>query len=602
MANNRGFSLAEILCLAFGLSALVLSVVADDPVACLDPGNDTTLEITSDTVLCPRIYGDLKIEVDADDVSLDCTGSILDGGNMSFPQTAVYISNSVDRYSVRNCHIKNYEYGVENSYTDFGDPDYIINNTFEWCYKGVKTGFNDYLEVENNTFLSNRYGYENAYGNHHLLKNNNFTNQSLYSIHLDYAAQNATIVGNYFTTGGWFVATQMRCDQIVDLNFFDNVFYNINGSAILVSSGASQRFNITGNTIINVSGTSGMQLYGIKNAHIQDNYIRETRSNGIMVSTSNGYNVTITNNTVLDAGNESTGIYLLGLENSTVTGNIVHGCGYPLKIYGTDMINMRVYNNIFNKTVFDVENYNESNTFNASLDCGTTNIAGGPCMGGNLWLDDSGTGYSQTCSDGDSNGICDDPYSDLWRITDYLPLKDTYNSPPTLSFISFSPDMDSTGSTFTFTATYTDVDNDAPSHVRLVIDGSSYDMSEQSGSYGSGAVFSVDKSISTRGTRSYYVTASDGNTAATSSTYSGPIVTSSANCGTSSPPYEGGWTVSSSETCGGSSFLASSINGIEINDGVVLTVDSADVYVNQSKVTLVGSSVITLNSGGIVFI
>jgi hypothetical protein len=41
----------------------------------------------------------------------------------------------------------------------------------------------------------------------------------------------------------------------------------------------------------------------------------------------------------------------------------------------------------------------------------TRNPLGGDNLGGNAWLKPDGTGYSQTCSDADGDGICDSPYS-----------------------------------------------------------------------------------------------------------------------------------------------------------------------------------------------
>ena len=47
---------------------------------------------------------------------------------------------------------------------------------------------------------------------------------------------------------------------------------------------------------------------------------------------------------------------------------------------------------------------------------------GGPYIGGNYYADRLGTGYSQACTDGDHDGICDSSNSFSVNNIDYLPL------------------------------------------------------------------------------------------------------------------------------------------------------------------------------------
>jgi hypothetical protein len=63
------------------------------------------------------------------------------------------------------------------------------------------------------------------------------------------------------------------------------------------------------------------------------------------------------------------------------------------------------------------------NYLNTTLNCGGgTNIIGYPCIGGNYWTNSSATGFSDTCTDSDWDGICDSNYSSAANNTDYLPL------------------------------------------------------------------------------------------------------------------------------------------------------------------------------------
>ncbi|QYZ80088.1 PGF-pre-PGF domain-containing protein [Methanofollis formosanus] len=56
-----------------------------------------------------------------------------------------------------------------------------------------------------------------------------------------------------------------------------------------------------------------------------------------------------------------------------------------------------------------------------------TNIAGGPYLGGNLWLNDPAQNISEWCADDDCDGICDQPLTIDGLGTDHLPLADGGN-------------------------------------------------------------------------------------------------------------------------------------------------------------------------------
>jgi len=73
-----------------------------------------------------------------------------------------------------------------------------------------------------------------------------------------------------------------------------------------------------------------------------------------------------------------------------------------------------------------------------SIDCSIgPNIIGGPCIGGNYWKKPDGTGFSETCTDSDGDGICDNPYvipgvtsdDDSYPLTDYIFPEVTITSP-----------------------------------------------------------------------------------------------------------------------------------------------------------------------------
>ncbi|WP_312907586.1 right-handed parallel beta-helix repeat-containing protein [Natronosalvus caseinilyticus] len=96
-----------------------------------------------------------------------------------------------------------------------------------------------------------------------------------------------------------------------------------------------------------------------------------------------------------------------------------------------------VYDNLFNGTTAFNETYavNESflpgyerdvfpNAWNVSATSGT-NVANGSVLGGNYWASPDSSGYSQTCTDADGDGLCDAPYELAGaNNTDWLPLAD----------------------------------------------------------------------------------------------------------------------------------------------------------------------------------
>ena len=83
------------------------------------------------------------------------------------------------------------------------------------------------------------------------------------------------------------------------------------------------------------------------------------------------------------------------------------------------------YNHIFNNYFNNTENsciYSSSdNSWNTQKSPGP-NIAGGPCIGGNLWAKPDGTGFSQTHNDTDGDGLCEEYYDPGEGNIDYLPL------------------------------------------------------------------------------------------------------------------------------------------------------------------------------------
>lgn len=123
------------------------------------------------------------------------------------------------------------------------------------------------------------------------------------------------------------------------------------------------------------------------------------------------------------------GIYLFyDSDNNLIEGNsfqnITGSCLFTYESYPMSPSNNLIYNNLFNCTNnFQRVGSLGPNNWNSSYELGT-NIVGGTHLGGNYYTNPSGNGFSDTCSDGDYDGICDESYDLLGDglNVDYLPL------------------------------------------------------------------------------------------------------------------------------------------------------------------------------------
>jgi parallel beta-helix repeat protein len=198
----------------------------------------------------------------------------------------------------------------------------------------------------------------------------------------------------------------------------NNVSDNNNGIYIHFFGGDSYNNTIAGNTVNNNTGSGIILSYRSGNNTITGN-IAGNSTYGIRLAGS--INNTITDNI---AKNNTYGIHLkvssfIPSNNNTITGNIASYNDYG--IYISSSSGNLIYNNIFNNTV-NAEFYNPNrNRWNVSKTVGV-NIIGGSYLGGNYWAHPNGTGFSQTCADGDGDGICDAPHTLDVNNTDYLPL------------------------------------------------------------------------------------------------------------------------------------------------------------------------------------
>ncbi|MCX6814843.1 MAG: right-handed parallel beta-helix repeat-containing protein [Candidatus Aenigmarchaeota archaeon] len=340
------------------------------------------------------------------------------------------------------------------------DNSNLTSMNSSYNYYGLYLGFSSNNTLTNLTVNSNSmYGIYFVYGSNNTLTNitANSNSGDLFSsgIYLYVGSSYNTldtVTANFNRYGIWLHSEQTK------YNTLTNITANSNShSGIYFWNWAS------GNTIVNLTANSN-SVYGIELYDSSKNTFTDITTNynggiyslntraGIYVGGQSWSN-TIVNATV--SGNQQKGIYLSLnvsdsiIRDSRITNNSEQGIF--MDAGGTNLIPR--YNTIYNNYLNNSVNFGKDesisipniikNYWNTTKDCTKTNIIGGPCIGGNYWTNSGGTGFSDTCADSNSDGICDSPslYTPATNNTDYLPL---YFSgpdiiPPSITFISATP-------------------------------------------------------------------------------------------------------------------------------------------------------------------
>ncbi|MDR7665611.1 NosD domain-containing protein [Methanosarcina sp. Z-7115] len=163
------------------------------------------------------------------------------------------------------------------------------------------------------------------------------------------------------------------------------------------------------------SEKAGILLIGVKSCYINNNRAQGAEY-GILLN--NSESNTISNNIITL---NKKGIRLESSDSNTMEDNIVaynYGQGISLEESSRNI----VFNNYF-KNAENVEEkvVNPENIWQSPL-VTRQNIVRGPYIAGNFWADPEGKGYSETCADENSNGVCDSSYNITGGGTDKSPL------------------------------------------------------------------------------------------------------------------------------------------------------------------------------------
>jgi parallel beta-helix repeat protein len=163
------------------------------------------------------------------------------------------------------------------------------------------------------------------------------------------------------------------------------------------------------------SEKTGIYLDGAKSCFINNNRVNGTEY-GIFLADSR--NNTVSSN-ILTLNKK--GLRLEDSDSNIIQDNIIaynYNSGISLEESRRNII----YDNYFkNSENIEEKAVNSENIWQSPL-VTRQNIVKGPYVAGNFWADPEGKGFSETCTDGNSNGICDSSFDIAGGGTDKSPL------------------------------------------------------------------------------------------------------------------------------------------------------------------------------------
>lgn len=218
----------------------------------------------------------------------------------------------------------------------------------------------------------------------------------------------------------------------------------------------------------------GVYIYSSGLNTFQDNTINNNPSDGLFLGGNSTQN-TFINNTIKE--NAGSGITVSYSNSNTFYGNTIQDNSVSgLSLLSSPAQNI-FYNNNFSNTLnvtgsIPLDNGNPVVTWNIdpinppALDppLPSTNIIGGPSLGGNFWGKPTGNGWSETCADAvPRDGFCDTPYpvgTDINKNLgeDSLPL--ALNSPPVITNVDPNITLGMEGLPLAFNLAATDPEGD----------------------------------------------------------------------------------------------------------------------------------------------
>jgi len=404
--------------------------------------------------------GTICLNIVANNITLDCRGYTLSGNGNPY---GIYTSG-MSSLTIKNCILSSFTFTGIYLYSSNNDTisNVTSNSNGQSGYYGY-TGAGIYLDKSNystiaNTTTNSNYG-NGGYGCQGFgiyLGNSNFntiTNATANSNH------GGTQMSNYFGSG--IHLSSSNSNRITNVTTISNSMGGYAGyyGNNLLASGVY--INGNNNTLSGAYADSsysdgrsgyadGVYISGSNNT-VSNFTARGTSANyysyGVYISGSNNTvsNGTINSTTGNSASGTAYGVYLASGGNNTITNITIGsdvGLGGNSSVYLISSSGNLIYNNLMNDTILAKTDTN-SNSWNISLNCGATNIVGGPCIGGNFWAQPDGNGWSQNSSacNANSSGICTWQYNISTNNIDYLPLTRLTGCTPASINITHNEDL-----------------------------------------------------------------------------------------------------------------------------------------------------------------
>lgn len=374
-------------------------------------------------------FSESILTITGSDINIDGNGHSISGISIRFGTEAPVLQTGILIWSpenkvVSNISIKNlnvtgtYEgisaKGVQNLFIDSCSLTY--NN------RGLDLSTTKNIQIQKSVAMGNGFAgiHADASSTEISIEENQII-KNLYGIVLDGSSlcrvQKNLVTDNYYDG--------IKLDHGVSLAEVDNNLCagNKNGGITLLSG---HKNSITNNTC-QMNNPSGILL-----SECSENTISGNR----LVRNVRGLNAYYSDNNVIShneiVGNDATGIMLQPSGHNSISDNrIIANFAEGILItnaVGSDQMNRIVNNYLENFQNVRIQEGGRPNyQWNDPMTT-ATNIIGGTVKGGNVWSLPDGKGYSQTCQDKNSEGICDLPFTVFAGNVDELPLRYTGES------------------------------------------------------------------------------------------------------------------------------------------------------------------------------
>jgi parallel beta-helix repeat protein len=353
---------------------------------------------------------------------VDCSSStVLNNTAYLNIYQGIYLVTSHDTL-VKNNHLTQNKAGIrlELSNSNVLDENIVRSNNYGFLLQSTDENI-----ISNNTVSSNNQGIYFIDSSFNTITTNTASDNTLQGIYLLTSHHNI-IEYNQVLQSKQGIRLQSSNNNILDGNILRSNSY---GALLLSSDNNSILTNVARENEMGIAlSLSDMNV-------LADNEVYNSTSSGIYFDSS-GYNDLVSNQVACN----KYGMRLYKSAYNTLEDNRLVGnkYGYLGQSAGNNMLKTNnvslnewygvhlqssfsnlVYDNMFNniKNVAD----DGSNTWNITKTTGT-NIAGGPYIGGNVWASPKGTGFSQTATDADKDGMCDKTYNVAGSSFDYLSL------------------------------------------------------------------------------------------------------------------------------------------------------------------------------------